>query len=913
MTTARYSRLCFGVFSTLIALLFCAPTYGQDSRVFPFVIEQGVPENITNVQTWGEPSVAAGSLGFIEARQGQFFLQGQRKRLLGTNICFGASFASHEKAERLAQSLSRFGIEVVRLHHMDSRDIWGDNYERSTTEIDPKKLERLDYLVYCLEKHGIYVNINLHVSRAFRAVDGFENADQLPTHNKGVDNFDRRMIEFQKKYAKDLLQHVNQYTGKAYVDDPGVAVIEINNENSVVASWRWGELASLPEPYATEFRTLWNDFLKRKYGTTEKLRDAWQAKHFPLGEEMVTEPFAEDFRFNQGKWRAENDAEGQFSAEIVACDAPDASRALRLKLIKQGQVAWRPQFHYSPVTLEQGKPYILTVVARGENGAKFAFDVKENHDPWASLGAQNSITLSGQWQTFQSRFVAPADDDNMRVTINGIPEGTQIEIASVSLREGGDFGIAPEEKLEDNTVPAIMRPSAGGLMGQRASEDFAEFLYELENNYWQEMYQYVKSLGAKQPVTGTQLQYGYWYNQARLDYCDIHAYWNHPNFPRRAWDGQDWLIGNTSLANSPTHGTLTNLASVRVLGRAYTCSEYDHPYPNYYNAEGNLMLAAVASFQDWAATFQFAWSHGDSFERDAVGTFFDMCCNTVKLAHLPACYALFTRGDVANGPGEFIYMKELSESLEQKIMSNSPGGYHGSVGKELDLDASTSLAVYSGLKLTDLDIEQSAKLSQARVIQSWSDLPERCGSPDKKEIVNEFGEIRWNFQTPGRGYFTVDTANSKVFSGFTPEGKTSFDALDVEFGETLLGWATLSLVKGTQARADQEKTGALTPGRYLLTITGHMYNTDAKFVNVGEKDVTTAAHFGGSNGHAPLLCEGVDATVSLKTLKASNVECYALDPRGERKSSVALTQENDGVRIHVDATMQTIWYEIVVK
>ena len=119
------------------------------------------------------------------------------------------------------------------------------------------------------------------MSRRFREVDGFPNADVLPFCDKGVDNFDRKMIEFQKKYAKDLLTHVNPYTGKAYVDDPGVAIVEINNENSVVASWAWGELDKLPDPYATELKDLWNKWLQNKYKTTDALRDGWGFREYP--------------------------------------------------------------------------------------------------------------------------------------------------------------------------------------------------------------------------------------------------------------------------------------------------------------------------------------------------------------------------------------------------------------------------------------------------------------------------------------------------------------------------------------------------------------------------------------------------------------------------------------------------------
>ena len=888
----------------------------EPETMFPFIIEQGAPSNITNVHTWtNEPPRPAGSDGFLVARDGGFATSAGQTRLLGTNICFGANFPTKDHADLLADALARFGISVVRLHHMDSRDIWGKNIDKSTTEIDPEQLDKLDYLISRFHKNGIYVNINLHVSRAFKERDGFPNADQLPTHNKGVDNFDARMIELQKKYAKDLLQHVNPYTGKAYVDDPGVAVVEINNENSVVASWSWGELDTLPSPYADEFAELWNRWLLEKYGDTKTLRAKWNCKEYPLGAEQVANGlFTAEFKFNStGNWRLETDSTAKCNAVVLSDrDSSLQGQPLRFTVEAGGEVAWRPQFNCVGLAITAGKPYRTSFKYRSAKRSEFSVGLIENHDPWNAVGYRVKLQATPEWQTFDRAFIATVDDSAVRLTFNGFEAGDEIELADVSFREGGTVGLADDETLESRTIPAPKNSGDAKLLGAEARADFTAFLHDLENEYWQTMYRYVKDLGTKSLTTGTQLQYGFWYNQGRLDYCDIHAYWNHPNFPRKSWDQNDWLIGNTCLANSPASGTLANLASVRVIGRPFTCSEYDHPYPNYYNAEGNLMLAAVAAFQDWSATFQFAWSHGDNFVRDAASPFFDMCANQVKMAHLPACYAIFARGDVQSGPGKLYYAPEMTEAQEESIMNGSLSGYHRSLAQGLELDKSLSLAVYSGIDLVDLNLPKSAKLEGARKISSWDDVPQELGSLESKRIVNEFGEICWNFQTPGKGFFTVDTANSKAFSGFIT-APIELDAVTFEVGKTELGWATLSLVKATNARKDAEKIGRLTPGRYLLTATGHMKNTDAVFKEVGEKDVTTAGHFGGSNGHAPVLCEGVPATVTLKGLTSVVTTVYALDSTGARGPKLETTQVENGVAFAIGPKWKTLWYEIVVE
>lgn len=884
------------------------------SELFPFVVEQGAPNGVANVRTWDDPVPAADSRGILVAKNGKFVDEnGTEVRLLGTNLCFSGNFPSKEKAERLAESLGRFGIRVVRLHHMDSYNIWGKNIATTQTEIDPEQLDKLDYLIAKLREHGVYVNINLHVSRKFDERDGFENSKDLPTQSKGVDNFCRRMIDLQKKYARDLLTHVNPYTKKAYVDDPGVAVIEINNENSVVASWSWGELDSLPKPYCDEFQALWNDWLTKKYGSTAKLRAAWDARDVPFGPNAISDgEISTDFSFGN-PWELQTDQTSQVDWRIVPkSETGIDANAIRLDVKRLGGESWIPQLHRVRLAVEKGKPYLFRCKVRSATSANFNVGLIANHNPWNEVGFRRQIAATPEWQTVEIPFLAPTTDEQVRVSFSSFEEGASVEIASLSLQEGGTLGLPKTETLEAKSVAVLKRQAATTTLGgEKALADFSDFLHDIENDYWQEMFAFVKNdLGAKQPVAGTQLQYGFWHNQARLDFCDIHAYWNHPNFPRKSWDQNDWTVGSSCLANSPDTGTLSNLAALRVLGRPFACSEYDHPYPNPYCAEGNVMAAAVAAFQDWGAFYQFAWSHSDDYERDAVSPFFDMCANPVKLAHLPACYGMFVRGDVQSGPGEFYYAPSMTEKREMELMPPALTSYHRSLNG-LGIDKSLSLAVYAGIDLPDLKLNVPGT-ENAKRISSWDDLPARFGSAEKKEIVNEFGEIRWNWQTEKRGFFVVDAANTKVFSGFVG-APIDWDGVKLEIGKTRLGWATVSLVKATSVDKGAKKIGRLTPGRYLLTATGALENTNANLKELdGGGKVTTAGHFGGSNGVAPVRCEGVPATLTLNDVDADKLEIYALTASGERGEKVAFeTLENGDVRVEIGPKYRTIWYEIV--
>lgn len=231
-------------------LLSCGiQTTDEFAPMFPFLISYDSPDNATSmVHLLDAP---AGKHGFIRIENGRFVNDAGPVRLHATNLTGPANFPLHEQADKLSARLARFGINCVRLHYMDNyygnfrnerqQGIIADD---TTTQrnLDPSQLDRLDYMIATFKKQGIYVNINLHVARFWDERDGFTDKGKRPSRDKGLDNFEPRMIELQKEYARKLLTHVNPYTGLAYTDDPCVAMVEINNENALFRQFFSGKI-----------------------------------------------------------------------------------------------------------------------------------------------------------------------------------------------------------------------------------------------------------------------------------------------------------------------------------------------------------------------------------------------------------------------------------------------------------------------------------------------------------------------------------------------------------------------------------------------------------------------------------------------------------------------------------------------
>ncbi len=181
----------------------------------------------------------AGKHGFLKVEGDQFvFEDGTPAKFWGTCFSASANFPTHEQSEKIAKRLAKFGINIVRTHHVDAG--WSrpnifefDKEKDNTLEFDPESLDRFDYLIYCLKREGIYIYLDQLVHRKFKRGDGVDAYEQLDYAAKPYTNFDPRLIELQKKYSYDLWTHVNPYTGIAYKDDPAIVLMEFANENDL--------------------------------------------------------------------------------------------------------------------------------------------------------------------------------------------------------------------------------------------------------------------------------------------------------------------------------------------------------------------------------------------------------------------------------------------------------------------------------------------------------------------------------------------------------------------------------------------------------------------------------------------------------------------------------------------------------
>ena len=261
----------------LLLLLLSIPAFAQwdDGLLKPFVMDHRAggasPADVSFLL-----DAPAGKDGFIRIQGGHFVKPGGRRiRFWGVHLTDWSRgsilLPSHEDAALYAATLARYGINMVRLHFLDLPSPRGiiDSSRNDSRSFDAQQLDRLDYQIAEFKKRGIYVDLNLNVGRSYKSGDGVQDFDKIQW-GKGLTLFDPRLIELQKEYARNLLTHLNPYTGNEYRNEPAIAIVELLNENALYLGFR------APTPYYDEELTrIFNLWLQQKRSPEElkKLRE----------------------------------------------------------------------------------------------------------------------------------------------------------------------------------------------------------------------------------------------------------------------------------------------------------------------------------------------------------------------------------------------------------------------------------------------------------------------------------------------------------------------------------------------------------------------------------------------------------------------------------------------------------------
>ncbi len=809
---------------------------------------------------------------------------GRRVRFLGTNFAAGACFPPKADAPAIAARLRKYGFNCVRLHHMDAP--WaqpnlfyfdGGSANKSTAgELSAESMDRLDWLVFQLKQHGIYVDLNLHVTRAWNAQDGFADADKIDPQGKVVSYFDQRAIQLQQDFARKILGHTNAYTKQTYAQDPVVALVEMTNEDTLLG--QADAARALPPFYVDELQTRWNAWLRGRYKTTAKLLENWNRDATPLGVEMLSNT---SFETNSEGWSLENQA--QTKAELGVEDPTGATnapkgRVLRVHPVQTDATDWHLQLHYTGLNLQENQTYTLSFAARAESARNLNVAARRDVDPWSFVGAATTIALDSNWKRFSYVFRAQnVLADHTRLSFTFGDSATDFQIGEMSLRTGnGGVALEKGQNLEDGTMPLPF------LNATPSGRDYASFLRGVEGDYTRVMRETIRQTGSNAPLLNSQASYGgvggVW-REAQLDVVDMHAYWQHPNFPNKAWDIDDYHIANSSMIADENAGALNGLAMHRVLDKPFIVTEYDHPAPNEYASEMVPMIFAYAAWQDWDGIFLFAYNGQTEFRRDHIDGFFDIAAHPAKMAFMPAAAQMWLRGYVGRASQRQI-LTLPTRRIDDLVAARSDYDFWAQALKNVagtpKIEARDFFNYRSALRF-DNDAREANLQREERDVKD--------AAPSQLEWLHQGQQSRFLINSPG----------AKGALGFLGGLPTEVGGLRLQVEPSERNFASIVL-SAMDGKPTQLSTSLLLTAIDKAENPGLEWNAERNYAKNSWK-----------NG--PVQVTGVQGQISLPTLAVA-AHVYVLDATGTVKSEIPAQLKNGRLSFAISSNDQTVWYRI---
>jgi len=214
----------------------------------------------------------AGQSGFVRAagdQTGKYVLgDGTPVRFWGVNVAnIGSELASFSQQARF---LAKRGVNLVRFFHQlptsDPNDI---------NAVDPAYIEGAHRAVAAFKQEGVYTEFGLFWALPFTirkewGVDGYSNDVTGPA---GILMFDEKLKAAYKEWVRRLFTATNSYTGLTLAQDPAVAIIEIQNEDSSL--WWTFDPSTFPQAQREKMEGKFGTFLIAKYGNLAAAQAAW--------------------------------------------------------------------------------------------------------------------------------------------------------------------------------------------------------------------------------------------------------------------------------------------------------------------------------------------------------------------------------------------------------------------------------------------------------------------------------------------------------------------------------------------------------------------------------------------------------------------------------------------------------------
>jgi len=424
-------------------------------------------------------------------------------------------------------------------------------------------------------------------------------------------------------------------------------------------------------------------------------------------------------------------------------------------------------------------------------------------------------------------------------------------------KNGKEIDVDAIEDMNDDTIPELV-----------------ECKIEVQTNFFREMYDYMREVGVKVPICGSNWKSkGYALTKSHQtvnDFMDMHNYFS----------GNDWKEGvrrctSKSLSKAPN---FLNLGKVRALDRPLFVSEWDMPWPNDFRAESSILYAAIGCLQGWDGWAIHTYSYGTNLDKMKI---LGKEASSMTIGNVPYREGLFTTW---NDPAKFGLFYHAALITRRGDVKESPVSYAMHINDLLDPETAQTIDGLTEYARAGVCFDGIESGKADHVVEQGAAPVVDC---TKEEITSVTGEL---YRNRAKGYGTIDTDRTKVAYGFLGKnGEVAVKGMSVKAETDFAVVALSSLTNAAICSSDN----------LLLSTVGRAKNTNMWFEDGQMYDF----------GEPPILVEVIEAEISIKTERRDLI-VWAVNAEGYFVGKVPATYEDGCIKFTTGKTMPSAYYLI---
>lgn len=416
---------------------------------------------------------------------------------------------------------------------------------------------------------------------------------------------------------------------------------------------------------------------------------------------------------------------------------------------------------------------------------------------------------------------------------------------------------------------------------------YSHFLYDTHQAMYKEMTSFLKeelnckALFSDMNNAGRNI----WAQATRgtFDYVDDHFYIDHPRFLQTSWRLPS-TCDNLSVMKTGNIGGGTS-AFIRVLDRPFTITEWNYSGPGKYRGIGGIMTGCLASLQNWAGLWRFAYSHSRGmFDPDKRSAgYFDVVSDPFAQITERATICLFLRKDLGEAPNTIAW------TIDENWVKNTTEPDHKLWIQWSGFNLVAKVGTFIGSPTDKVPAELSVPLTAnapkaANHIETQEPMTHETGDAVDAIVKklnwlpkgNKTDFSRKIFQSVNNQFMIDGERNAMILN--TPMTAGGF----VEANDTIVTDVAQFKVRGSEATvwvSSVTKEPIKSSSRILLSHVTELHNSWQRYAEPERKTVL-------SWGSQPYLVHDgyVDALLSID--KPEEMTLYKVDLSGKRVAKV---------------------------